>query len=72
MSERDLSGTWFTGECERNISGAYALAVSDWEERMPTKQNIERSGALLTCSVWNPFKSNERCPSGIDWITKVV
>ncbi len=22
MSERDLSGIWFTGECERNISGA--------------------------------------------------
>ncbi len=29
MSERDLSGTWFTGECERNISGTFALAVSD-------------------------------------------
>ncbi len=29
MSERDLSGIWFTGECEWNISGVFALAVSD-------------------------------------------
>ncbi len=29
MSERDRSGIWFTGERERNISGAFALAVSD-------------------------------------------
>ncbi len=29
MSEHDLSGIWFTGERERNISGAFALAVSD-------------------------------------------
>ncbi len=29
MSERDLSGIWFTGERERNISGAFALALSD-------------------------------------------
>ncbi len=43
MSERDLSGIWFTGECEQNISGVFALAVSDWAERMPTKRNIERS-----------------------------
>ncbi len=26
MSECDLSGIWFTGEYERNISGAFALA----------------------------------------------
>ncbi len=43
MSEHDLSGIWFTGERERNISGAFALAVSDWAERTPTKRNIERS-----------------------------
>ncbi len=43
MSERDLSGIWFTGERERNISGAFALAVSDWAERTPTERNIERS-----------------------------
>ncbi len=42
MSERDLSGIWFTGERERNISGAFALAVSDWTERTPTKRNFER------------------------------
>ncbi len=49
MSERDLSGIWFTGERERNISGAFALAVCDWAERTPTKRNIEqlRSHALL-------------------------
>ncbi len=29
MSKRDLSRIWFTGECERNISGAFALAVRD-------------------------------------------
>ncbi len=29
MSERDLSGIWFTGERERNISRALALSVSD-------------------------------------------
>ncbi len=42
MSERDLSGIWFTGERERNISGVFALAVSDWAERTPTERNIER------------------------------
>ncbi len=47
MSERDLSGIWFTGECEWNISGALALAVSDWAECMPTKRNIELSVTLL-------------------------
>ncbi len=26
----DLSGIRFTGERERNISGAFALAVNDW------------------------------------------
>ncbi len=25
MSERDLSGIWFTGERERNISGAFCF-----------------------------------------------
>ncbi len=39
----DLSGIWFTGERERNISGAFDLAVNDWAERTHTKQNIERS-----------------------------
>ncbi len=29
MCERDLSGIWFTGECERNISGVFDLAVND-------------------------------------------
>ncbi len=29
MLDRDLSGIWFTGERQRNISGAFALAVSD-------------------------------------------
>ncbi len=29
MREHDLSGIWFTGERERNISGAFDLAVSD-------------------------------------------
>ncbi len=43
MSERNLSGIWFTSERERNIRGAFALAVSDWAERMPTKRNIELS-----------------------------
>ncbi len=32
-----------TGERERNISGALALAVSDWAERTPIKRNIELS-----------------------------
>ncbi len=27
-----LSGIWFTGEREQNISGVFALAVSDWAE----------------------------------------
>ncbi len=55
MSEHDLSGIWLTGERERNISGEFALAVSDWAERTPTKRNIELSvtllrSASLTCS----------------------
>ncbi len=29
MSERDLSGIWFSGELERIISGALALTASD-------------------------------------------
>ncbi len=29
MSECDLSGIWFSGDRERDISGALALAVSD-------------------------------------------
>ncbi len=29
MLERDLSGIWFTVERQQNISGAFALAVSD-------------------------------------------
>ncbi len=43
MSERDLSGIWLTGEHERNISGAFDLAVSDLAERTPTKRIIELS-----------------------------
>ncbi len=43
MSESDLSRIWFTGEREQNISWAFALAVSDWEERTSTKRNIELS-----------------------------
>ncbi len=38
MSERDLSGIRFTGERERIISGALALAVSDWAERTHTAE----------------------------------
>ncbi len=33
MWARDLSRIRFTGERERNISGAFALAVNDWAER---------------------------------------
>ncbi len=29
MSERDLSGFWFSDKREQNISGAFALAVND-------------------------------------------
>ncbi len=43
MWECILSDIWFTDERERNISGAFALAVSDWAERMPTKRNIKLS-----------------------------
>ncbi len=41
MWARDLSGIRFTGERERNINGAFALAVNDWAERTHTKRNIE-------------------------------
>ncbi len=41
MWEHDLSGIWFTGEGERDISGAFALAVNDWAERTHTQRNIE-------------------------------
>ncbi len=41
MWARDLSGIRFTGERERNISGAFALAVNDWAERTHTQRNIE-------------------------------
>ncbi len=47
MIERDLSGIWFTGERERNISVAFALAVSDREERTHTQRNIELSVAHM-------------------------
>ncbi len=49
MWARDLSGIRFTGERERIISGAFALAVNDWAERTHTEQNIEplRSHALV-------------------------
>ncbi len=36
MWARDLSGIRFTGERERNISGAFDLAVNDWAERTHT------------------------------------
>ncbi len=39
---------WFTGERERNISGAFDLAVNDWAERTHTERNIEERS--LTCS----------------------
>ncbi len=48
MSERDLSGIWFTGERERNISGAFALTVSDWTAHA---HRAEYWAASLTCSV---------------------
>ncbi len=37
----DLSEIRFTGERERNISGVFAMAVNDWEERTYTERNIE-------------------------------
>ncbi len=43
MWARDLSGIWFTGERERNISGVFDLAVYDWAEHTHTQRNIERS-----------------------------
>ncbi len=43
MLEHDLTWIWFTGEREQNISGAFALAMSDWAERTHTEQNIELS-----------------------------
>ncbi len=58
MWARDLSRIRFTGERERNISGAFALAVNDWAERTHTEQNIERSasltcsGCILFCWIW--------------------
>ncbi len=39
MWARDPSGIRFTGE--REISGAFVLAVNDWAERTHTKRNIE-------------------------------
>ncbi len=56
MSERDLSRIWFTGERERNISGAFALAVSAWEECTPTKRNIDLSITPLRFAhmLWPP------------------
>ncbi len=41
MWARDLSGIRFTGERERIISGAFALAVNDWAVRAHTQRNIE-------------------------------
>ncbi len=60
MWARDLSGIPFTGERERNISRAFALAVNDRAERTHTKQNIEPlrftsltcSGCILFCWIW--------------------
>ncbi len=37
MWARDLSGIWFTGERERNISGVFDLAVNDWAVRTHTR-----------------------------------
>ncbi len=47
MSELDLSMIWFTRVRERNISRAFALAVSDYAERTPTKRNIEFRATTL-------------------------
>ncbi len=41
MWARDPSRIRFTGERERIISGAFALAVNDWAERTHTKRDIE-------------------------------
>ncbi len=42
MSQLDLSGIWFTGEHQRNISGAFALAVSDCKVRTHTMFVLKR------------------------------
>ncbi len=48
MWARDLSGIRFTGERERIISGAFALAVNDWAERTHTQSEIlNRSAHML-------------------------
>ncbi len=55
MWARDLSGIRFTGERERNISGAFILAVNDWAERTHTERNIASltcSGCILFCLIW--------------------
>ncbi len=47
MSERDLSGIWFTGERERNISGALCF---DRERLSGILGGVSRRSASLTCS----------------------
>ncbi len=53
MWERDLSVIWFTSERERNISGAIALAVSDWAERTPTNVTPLRFAHML----WSHYRT---------------
>ncbi len=72
MSERDLSGIWFTVERERNISGVFALAVSNWAERTPTKQNIELSVtplrfAHMICVEWRENESRRKGDADLWW-----
>ncbi len=48
MWARVMSGIRFTGERERNISRAFALAASEWAERAHTQSGmLNRSAHML-------------------------
>ncbi len=53
MWERDLSGIWFTGECERNISGEFALAS-------------ERLRGILSWASWWAWSASSSFASSIN------
>ncbi len=62
-----LNGIWFSGERERNISGAFALAMSDWAERTHTERNIELSVTPLRFAHMLWFRWCQACVVATRW-----
>ncbi len=64
MSERDLTLIWFTAERERNISGAFALAVTDSK----AKKFLQVWKYLRGSKGWQNFHFWVNYPFKADWL----